>query len=87
MRVAVGSLLAIVFLAALVWLTAAQARVRCEVCMSHRGRQLCETALAADRDQARAQARNAACARLSSGVTDGIACNNTPPLSVSCSGP
>ena len=84
MRVVIGSLAGIVFLAAIVWVTLQQAQARCEVCMVHRGRQLCEVATAADRDQAAAQARSSACARLSSGVTDGIQCNGSAPLSVRC---
>lgn len=84
-RVVLGSLAAIVFLVAIVWVTLQQVRTRCEVCMEHRGQQLCEAATAADRDQALAQARSSACARLSSGVTDGIRCNGSEPLSVRCS--
>jgi hypothetical protein len=84
MRIVLGSLAAVGFLAALVWVTFQQAQARCEVCMQYRGRQICETATAADRDHAVAQARSSACARLASGVTDGIRCNGGAPLSVSC---
>ena len=85
MRVLVGGLIAAGFLGLLVWTTLQQAQARCEVCMVYRGRELCEAASAADRDEALAQARNTACARLSNGVTDGIACNGTPPREVRCS--
>ena len=85
MRKSVGVLAALVFFAAITWVTLQQIRATCEVCMQYRGRQICETATAAERDEALMQARNSACAQLSSGVTDGIRCNGTPPLSVSCS--
>ena len=84
MRILVGSLAALAFLAAIVWVTLQQAQARCEVCMRHGGRELCETATAVDRDHALSQARSSACARLSSGVTDGIRCNGSAPLSVRC---
>jgi len=84
MRIVFGSLAVVGFLAALVWVTLQQVQTRCEVCMQYRGSQICETASAADRAQAVAQARSSACARLSSGVTEGIRCNGGAPLSVSC---
>ena len=62
-----------------------QARVRCEVCVVYRGQQVCEAARSGDRSQALMQATNAACIQLSRGVTDGIRCNNTPPVAVECS--
>lgn len=62
-----------------------QARVRCEVCVVYGGQQICEAARSGDRRQALMQATNAACVRLSRGVTDGIRCNNTPPVAVECS--
>jgi hypothetical protein len=85
MRKVVGGLMGAAFVAALVWTTLQQSQARSEVCMVHRGREVCEAASAVDRDQALAQARNSACARLSSGVTDGIRCNGTAPRSVRCS--
>jgi hypothetical protein len=84
MRKVVGIGIGIAVVAAIVYATMGQLRVSCEVCMTYRGGQVCESARAADRDQATQQARTAACTRLSGGVTDGIQCNNTRPLSVRC---
>lgn len=83
-RTWVGILIGLGFVAVVVIAAMGQFRVRCEVCMAHRGRQLCEQASAADHDSAELQARSSACAQISGGVTDGIQCNNTLPLSVTC---
>ena len=84
-RTVVGVVLGVGFVAAVVMATLDQARVRCEVCIVYRGRQMCEEAAAVDRAQALMQATTSACAQISSGVTDGIQCNATPPLSTRCS--
>jgi uncharacterized membrane protein YciS (DUF1049 family) len=84
-RTIVGILIGVGFLVALVVATLDQIRVKCEVCMVHRGRQVCEAASAADRAQALMQATSTACAQLSDGVTDGIRCTNSAPLSSRCS--
>lgn len=60
-------------------------RVTCEVCVSFQGRQICERSSAAERGDAMMQAQNTACSRISSGVTEGIQCNKTPPFSSECS--
>ncbi len=84
-RALVGTLLGVGFVVALVLTTAHQVRVTCEVCMAYRGRQKCEEAVAVDRAEAVMQATSSACSQLSGGVTDGIQCNQTPPLSTRCS--
>ncbi len=84
-RALVGTLLGVGFVVALVLTTANQVRVTCEVCMAYRGRQKCEEAVAAERAEAVMQATSSACSQLSGGVTDGIQCNRTPPLSTRCS--
>ena len=84
-RTVLGILLGIGFLAAIVLVTLDQARVRCEVCMVFGGRRICEEAIAVDRREAVLQATTSACSRLSSGVTAGLQCNATPPVSVECS--
>jgi hypothetical protein len=85
MRVLVGMLIGVAFLIAVVIGARAQLRTRCEVCLEYRSARTCETARAADRELAIMQATTAACAKLSGGVTEGIRCNNTPPISTSCS--
>ena len=84
-RTLVGVLLGVGFIVALVVTTAHQVRVTCEVCIAYHGRQKCEKAIAVDRAEALMQATSSVCAQLSGGVTDGIQCNRTPPLSTRCS--
>lgn len=76
---------AAVFLAALVYTTTREAAVECEVCMEFGGATACRTGRAGDRDSALRGAVSTACAVLSSGVTSGMACDRTPPRTVSCS--
>ena len=84
MRLAVGLALAVAFAAALVVTTLSQNQVECEVCMQFGGRSACRTVAAEDRDYAVAMAVSNACAVLASGVTPGIQCSQTPPVSVAC---
>ena len=56
----------------------------CEVCMEYRGRSQCRTVGGASEEEARTAAITNACAFLSSGVTDSMACQRTPPSSASC---
>ena len=53
-----------------------------ESCITFHGRSACGTAAGATREQALAAAANIACSSLAGGVTDSIACGNTPPDSV-----
>lgn len=55
---------------------------RVEVCMEFRGQQACRVASAAAPEMAKRTATDNACAFLASGMSDSIACTNTPPLSV-----
>jgi len=84
-RVWLGWLLGAVFLGALVWTTLAQSGVECEVCLAYRGDSVCRTVAAADAGAATEQAIANACAILSQGVTQGLECQRTPPLSLQCS--
>ncbi len=56
----------------------------CEVCMEFAGRTACRTARGTSEQEARRTATDNACALLASGVTDSIACTNTPPRSARC---
>ena len=58
--------------------------VTCEVCIEFRGGMECRKASGKDADEAQAAAASTACSLLSGGVTDGIACRNTPPKSLMC---
>lgn len=68
----------------MVYLTMSSSRISCEVCMEFRGRTDCRRATAADEYEAQMTATTTACGLISGGVGDGIACQNTPPKSVSC---
>ena len=82
----VGLLLAAVFVASLVLVTLRETRIRCDVCVSFRARSACRSVSAVDREQALLGARSSACAVLSNGVTEGIQCQRTIPVSASCEG-
>ena len=84
MRAAVGVLLGVVFVAVVVYATLAESQVACEVCVDYRGGSECRSSSAIDRETAITGAVTAACAVLSGGVTDGIACGATSPRSVRC---
>jgi hypothetical protein len=58
--------------------------VSCEVCIEFRGGMECRKASGKDAGEAQTAAASTACSLLSGGVTDGIACRNTEPKSVSC---
>jgi len=56
----------------------------CEICMQYNGNSQCRTVGGATIDEARQGAITNACAFLSSGVTDSMACARTKPLSETC---
>jgi len=72
----------ILFIALLVYLSLHLGQVKVEVCMEFRGRSNCGTAAAPAQEEAVRTATDNACATISSGMTDSIACSNTPPVSV-----
>jgi hypothetical protein len=59
-------------------------RFSCEVCMEFRSNTACRTASADTREEAIRAAADNACAQLVSGMTDSMACVQTPPKSFSC---
>jgi hypothetical protein len=69
-------------LAVLIFTTIGISKFRCEVCMTFNGRTACRTAGASSEAQALRTATENACAQIASGVTDSMACENTPPGSV-----
>ena len=84
-RVFAGVMLGAAFIAAMFFATQRESAVQCELCMEFGGRTACRTTSAADRDAAVRGAITTACAVLSSGVTQGLECDRTPPRSLSCS--
>jgi hypothetical protein len=83
-RTLLGVLCGAILFAALIYTTLRDTEVSCEVCIEFEGRSACNTAAGPDVALARMQATSGACASLSSGVTNSIRCNSTPPASVQC---
>lgn len=81
--VAVGVVLALGYM---FYLTMSANEVTCEVCIEFRGATECRKATGKDRLEAESAAASTACGLISGGITDGIACRNTNPKSVSCEG-
>jgi hypothetical protein len=73
-------------LAVFTYLSMSPNEVSCEVCVEFRGETECRKASGKDRMEAEAAAASTACGIISGGVTDGIACRNTVPKSVTCTG-
>ena len=69
-------------LAVLIFTTMGTNKFRCEVCIAFNGRTACRTAGASTEAQAVRTATENACAQIASGVTDSMACESTPPQSV-----
>jgi hypothetical protein len=82
--VTAGTLAAVVGF--VVWSSLHVGQVRCEVCIDFGGRQACRSVDGPTRAEARASAINNACAFLSSGVTQVMACERTPPTREHCDG-
>ena len=82
-RALIGAGLALA-LGYMVYLTTSVTGVSCEVCVDFRGTTECRKATGKDREEAEAAAASTACGLLAGGVTDGIACRNTTPKSVTC---
>jgi hypothetical protein len=84
-RVGLFSLLAFALLGAfMAWQSMSLTEATCDVCMAYQGRSQCRTVSAATREQAREGAIVNACAFISSGVTDSMACQRGAPLSERC---
>jgi hypothetical protein len=60
------------------------AQVTCEACVEFHGRTSCQTAAGVSRDEAWKTAASVACSDLANGRTEGIACQNTQPKTITC---
>lgn len=76
------ALLALAFLALLVWSSMGLKKHRVEVCITFQGKTACRTAAGPTREQAQQAAIDTACALLASGMTETMACGRTSPDSV-----
>ena len=79
--VALGFVLLVAYMT---YLTMSAGQVQCEVCIEFHGRTECRTSIGKDELEAQMSATSTACGLISGGVTEGIACQNTPPKSLSC---
>lgn len=77
-----GILFVLIVLGVLIYSSLNLAGKRVEVCMAFRGATACRTASGSTEEFALRTATNNACAQISSGVTDSIACENAPPVKV-----
>jgi hypothetical protein len=80
--VAVGALVGIA--AFVVYGSLQTGQVRCQVCVEFEGRRACRTVEAATEREAHAGARTNACALVTSGVTNMMACERAVPMSERC---
>jgi len=83
-RLLAGLALVALFVAALLFATARETGVRCEVCVEFGGGRACRTASGADREKAVSEGAKTACAVLARGVTQAFACERISPASIQC---
>ena len=76
----------LIFGAALILGSRALVQVECELCVTYRGMATCRTGSGANAAEARRAAQKAACAVMTSGMNDVIACDNMPPTNIQCRG-
>jgi hypothetical protein len=58
--------------------------VSCEVCIEFQGRTECRSAGGTTPEEAQRSATDLACTFLGNGMTESIACSNTPPTKLMC---
>jgi hypothetical protein len=74
--------LVLLFVGILIYSSIGLGQFRCEVCMEYLGRSACATASGTTQEEARRTATETACAKISSGMTESIACAQTPPRTI-----
>ena len=83
-----GAIIAVVFVVAVAGLIWASLRgvdeVTCEVCITYNEETVCRTGKGRSKEDAIDVAARSACAMLSSGMTESMRCERTPPSSQSC---
>jgi len=79
-----GAILLIGVILFVVFQSLSLSEATCEVCMEYKGRRQCRTVAAATKDEAIQGAITNACAYISGGITEGMACGRMQPVSVSC---
>ena len=74
--------LVLLFVGIVIYSSMGLGQFRCEVCMEFQGRSACATASGTSQEEARRTATETACAKISSGMSESIACSQTPPKSI-----
>ena len=74
----------VAFLGFIIYSATGLDQVDCEVCIEFHGRTSCQRAAGTNREEAMRTASSIACTQLASGRTENIACERTPPKSVTC---
>ena len=82
--IGIGIVFLLAVAAFVLFTTLGTSRVRCEVCITFQGRTSCRAASGSTQSDALRSAIDNACALISAGVTDSIACQNTRPDSMRC---
>jgi hypothetical protein len=72
------------FIAYLAWGTLSAQKVECEICVDFANGRNCATATAETEAEAARSAQTTACGPLASGMTESIACGNSPPARRQC---
>ncbi len=72
------------FIGFVVWSAQSGGQSHCQVCMTFGGMKNCASAAGTTIEEAERAARTAACATITSGVTESIQCDHSAPTSRSC---
>jgi hypothetical protein len=80
----IGILVALGFVAFLLWSTLSSQRAECSVAVEYQGRQGTATASGGSEEDAMREALTAACGPLAGSMNDRIACSRIPPVSRHC---
>lgn len=80
------TVLALLFVAFVVYNSIARVGHECRVCIEFNGRRDCRSAAGATEEEAKLAAQTTACGLLASGMDQSIACGRAVPETVQCSG-
>lgn len=72
----------LIFVGLMVYASMGMSSYRVEVCMEYQGHSACRTASGAEKERALRAASDNACAQISSGMTDSMACGRSVPVSI-----
>ena len=78
-------LAALVFMGYVVYGSMARVEAQCSLCVEFNGRNICRSGAGATEAEARRAAQESACGGNARGMSESIACANTPPTQVQCS--